>query len=295
MAEETIGNISGLDDKELVDMLKGEVDKESNPKTTETPPKKTEGADKPKDGEGKPEDKDKKVEANDDPYKDLTPEQLKEKLKALENSDAVKDKRIKDKDEFIAKRNAEIARLRKEISDKKNILSEKKVSAEDFTDDPVNAARKVVQEENNQKEIVHLTMQEILLENEQRVRALAPDYEDYVNDIISIAKSKGIPQENLDRFAQNPFNGEPDALIGFYYEAKLKKEREVMAAQLKELENKPKNILDKIDAASRNKPLTSKTGASDIQTLGEYSEESIAELSSEDLSRLLKESAKSEK
>lgn len=171
------------------------------------------------------------------------------------------EKRLKDKDDFINRRNAEIGELRKKATLNREVLSEKI-----FTD-PVGAFQDMQVANDAQKEISRIETSQFIDINKKAVLDAMPNFETLKDTIFEIAKEDGLPEQNLAAFKENLYAEPAEVLyiLGKRAEQRIAinardKELSDLRNKIKELEGKPDALLQKIEKASNSNSLTGKSG-----------------------------------
>jgi hypothetical protein len=225
------------------------------------------------------------------PAKAVTPpaETLEDRLAKLE-------KRLVDKDRFIEERNAEIGRLRKQVTEPPKKLHD--VNADTFFEDPIanvekiteNQRIKLEQEQQRREE----QMREMITHRRSITQQIAPDYEQNLDLVAEVLKQDGFDEDGIKAFRSNPFAYEPPLLHNLNLRAKLAKENADLKAEINRLKGGPKKILDKVETMSRQRPRVTGNSASahgegglDAETLDE---KAISKLSDAQLKALLAKS-----
>jgi hypothetical protein len=230
------------------------------------------------------------------------PEAAKEPEKApptVEERLAMMEKRLKDKEDFIAKQGEEIGKLRKAVAPE----ATKKlhdVTADNFFEDPIKNVEKITENQRIRLEQEQeLRTQAIRDEIERRrgiTKQIAPDYEENLDSVAEVLKQDGFDDEGIKAFKSNPFAYDPPLLHNLNARAKLAKENAALKEEINRLKGNPKKILDKVENLSRQKPKIS-SGVSSGQDSEEIdidslSEKQIARLTNKQLEELLKKKTK---
>jgi len=214
--------------------------------------------------------------------------------KTLEERLAKLEKRLTDKDRYIEERNAEIGRLRKQISEEPKKLHE--VTADSFFEDPVANVEKITENQRIKLEQEQQRRQEqtreLIEKHRSIVRQIAPDYEQNVDSVAEVLKQDGFDEDGIRAFKSNPFAYEPPLLHNLNIRAKLTKENAELKAEIARLKGGSKKILDKVETISRQKPKVTGSSSSashggggiDVETLDERA---ISKLTDEQLKALL--------
>lgn len=217
----------------------------------------------------------------------------------IEERLALMEKRIKDKDDFIAKQGDEIGKLRKlVVPEPKKQLHE--VKADNFFEDPVASVEKITENQRIRLEQEHELRTQALRDEIERRREtmnkLVPDYENNVDSILDVLKQDGFNEEGLKNFKANPHSLEPAVSYNLYARAKLIKENSALKEEINRLKGNPKKILDKVETISRQKPKISSAVVSSADTdeidIYNLTEKQIARLTNKQLEELLKKKTK---
>ena len=247
------------------------------------------------------EDMNKDESETDTPKQPETPT-TKEPEKApltVEERLALFEKRLKDKDDFIAKQGDEIGKLRKAIPEapRKELHN---VTADNFFEDPIANVEKITENQRIRLEQEHeLRTQALREEIEKRkgiTKQIAPDYEDNLDSITEVLKQDGFNDEGIKAFKANPYAYDPLLLHNLNRSAKLTKENTALKEEINRLKGNPKKILDKVENISRQKPRISSGVVSseadneiDIDSL---SDKQISKLSTKQIEDLLRKKTK---
>lgn len=211
---------------------------------------------------------------------------------------ALMEKRLKDKDDFIAKQGDEIGKLRKAVPEPKKELHN--VTADNFFEDPIANVEKITENQRIRLEQEHeLRTQALREEIEKRkgiTKQIAPDYEENIDAIAEVLKQDGFNEEGIKQYKQNPFAYDPPLLHNLNLRAKLVKENNALKEEINRLKGNPKKILDKVENISRQKPRISSgvvsseaDGEIDIDSL---SDKQISKLSTKQIEDLLRKKTK---
>jgi len=154
-------------------------------------------------------------DSGEQPAKEVAAE-VPEEEQAPEKSDVEKrlellEKRLKDKDDFINQRNAEVGLLRKQLREKQRA----ELDAEDETidesallDNPKEAIQRAVEraKKRDALEAEHKaeSSNEMYAQNQRIIEQFVPNLSDVTPGIIEVLKSDGAPQEMISQFEQSP-------------------------------------------------------------------------------------------
>ena len=212
---------------------------------------------------------------------------------------ALMEKRLKDKDEFIAKQGAEIGKLRKAVppEPKKELHN---VTPDNFFEDPIANVEKITENQRirleQEQELRTQALREEIEKRKEITKQIAPDYEENLDAIAEVLKQDGFNEEGIKMYKQNPFAYDPPLLHNLNIRAKLAKENAALREEINRLKGNPKKILDKVENISRQKPKISSgvvsgqdDGEIDIDSL---SDKQIAKLSTKQIEDLLKKKNK---
>lgn len=195
------------------------------------------------------------------------------------------EKQLKDKEEFIQRRNSEIGALRQQIQALQTQVPQQPAEDE-FYANPYDAVQKVLAAERQNAAVQALQAQAAVMQNELAVKSAIPEIDALIDDIAKLAEQDGLPPENIRNFKANPYNDDPAILIQYANRAKLAKELADMRAQIEALQKKPETIVKKIEqAAHSHRPLTSNTGQSGTPNTADIPSHRLTDQELDDLLR----------
>jgi hypothetical protein len=225
------------------------------------------------------------------------PKVLAEKVKELEERYEKQVKSNQDKEAFIQRQANELGELRR--IREKLIARKQQLEGQNWQDrfiaDPqgyhrdLNEQWQVTQnlreiEAREQEQQIH-AMREV---NAQQIRRFAPDFENTIEDICKAALDAGEDPRSVQAFRQDPYSMHPAVGLLYYKEASYKRQIADLQTKLQELAAKPKEMLSRVEQASRQRPLAAKSGGA--KWPGKHAvidEAQIAALSDAELADLL--------
>lgn len=217
-----------------------------------------------------------------------------EKLK-LENEKYKK--QLKDKDDFINRRNAEVGLLRKQLKERKEALMNEDLSDEEIMENPKEAIKKALERKEQikalEEEEQKLDIEDIRARNREIIDRLVPNFEDVTPNIAEVLASDGAPPEMIERFSSDPALTIPPAVIfQLSKRAELQARIAELEAKLAQSKDAPKKIIDNIQKFSQSKsPVASAptTARKSPVKLANLTEADIDKMSLEELQELEKE------
>jgi tRNA G10 N-methylase Trm11 len=130
-----------------------------------------------------------------------------------------------------------------------------------------------------------------MLMNKNTVISQIPDFEQLKDVIAQIAKEDGLAEQNIMNFKQNPYADNPMVLISYAKRAQDRIKAVEAEQKIKELQGKPKKILDNIQNISNSQPIINSNFITNEKNIKNYN---IDELSEEELDSLLEQKYKKE-
>lgn len=215
-------------------------------------------------------------------------ESLKEKLAKLE-------KRLQDKEAFIAQRNQEIGLLRKQVRER---LPEPDIDVtdEEMIASPKEALKKALKQHEQRK----LEAQEKQTEETEQFKSQAreaisqwaPDFDERVPELVELMKADQAPESLLTQFRNDPVATlNPAVTFQLIKRLELAKRVKDLEAKLEQANKRPADMVSKIQQAGRAKPVATNTAPSpkSHNVLDNLTEADIDNMSAEDLVKLEKQ------
>lgn len=194
------------------------------------------------------------------------------------------EKQLKDKEEFIQRRNAEVGELRKQIEALQQRIPQ--VQEDGYYENPVDAVNQVLQAREQQAQIQYLEHQAAIKQNELTIKEFVPEFDSLVDDMVEVIRDLKYPQEVINNFKANPYAEQPAILVNLAERAKLAKENKTLKAEIEKLKKAPGDVLKKVEAAANSsRPLTAATGNSGNRAI---SDKQVHQLSDKELDELLR-------
>lgn len=221
---------------------------------------------------------------------------LEDRLKKVEADNARYQKQLKDKDDFINQRNAEIGLLRKQTREKQaKDLEVEEPTADEILHDPKAAVRKAIEVARKREELEKEQQTEMLdnlkSQNREVLTRLVPDFEDIRKDIIEVMVADKVPEELRSQFESDPSATlHPSIIFQLSKRAALTRRVAELEAQLAEAESRPGKIVDKITKFGNSRtPAAKPVPEKSNKKLSQYTEQDIDSMSLAELERLEKE------
>lgn len=227
-------------------------------------------------------------EQNPDQSEEDTGPSVEDRLKALEELNAKLEKRLRDKDEFIEKRNAEVGLLRKQARERElaSIPDDVDVNSEEFMLDPKSAVDKILEAKKKKEEILNQERSEQIKQLEEQTKTLLkqvdPEFEDTVPSIIDVLKQDQAPQHIIDQFQSQPYRTfNPAVVLQLIHRAKLSNRVKELEAELAKAKSRPAQIVDNI-----NKHGSAKSKVASVPPTAPRHKKSLENLTEADLDRM---------
>jgi hypothetical protein len=171
---------------------------------------------------------------------------------------------LKQKEDFIQKRNSEVGDLKKRELELQTQLSSRP-SDDELRDelDNVDAYRQMRDTERLEDEQLQLQSKIHQLEAEETVTQAIPNFEELKDDIVKLAKSDGLPEKDIVDLQTNPFVFKPQDVIGLARRAQNEREIASMKKKIDDLSSSKQNLAKNIaKAANGGKTITAASGQS---------------------------------
>jgi hypothetical protein len=194
--------------------------------------------------------------------------------------------------EFIHRQANELGEIRRELAElkKKPQLSSEEVR-ELYERDPKAAINAVLKEKEGQTQDDSDRKARAKELNRKGIMKLAPDFTEYVPDIVALAKADGEKDEVLDDFKQSPLDTNVYIAAQFYRRAKLTREFKKLEQENKDLKKKLKEFPNKIKQTvnAKGKTIAGQPPAHQTTALNAVTDEDISNLSDEQLDEYIAE------
>jgi hypothetical protein len=187
----------------------------------------------------------------------ITPEQKQEpeaedtvesRLKALEEANNRYQKQLKDKEDFINQRNAEVGLLRKQLRDKRTSEAEAELTDEEILEDPKAAVKKAIERAKEREALEEEQRQESLEQlktvNAEALKRFVPDFENKRDHILEVLQQEA-PTDIVEAFKADPTTVlHPSLIFQLAKRAEAMQEIKNLKAQVEELKQKPGKLVD---------------------------------------------------
>jgi vacuolar-type H+-ATPase subunit I/STV1 len=131
-----------------------------------------------------------------------------------------------------------------------------------------------------------IAQQNAFATNRQEIVNRISDFEQRIDAVCDAAIKAGEHPQNVQRFRQNPYSFHPAVAIAYYQQARIND----MQAEMEKLRAKPATMMQQVEAAARNKPLTNASGGSrGGSKQGDITDVDLANMSDKDFEALFKE------
>lgn len=248
--------------------------------------------------QGTEETSDETVEATEtpapEPEKPAEPAEKSEVEKRLE----ALEKRLKDKDDFINQRNAEIGILRKQLRDQKlaELGEEEEINRDELIDDPKAAIKKAVERAEKRKALEAERQNEMNTElmerNRQMVEQFLPNLGDVKPAIAEVLKADGAAEQLIAQFDADPANTfMAPVVFQLAKRAELQKKVSELEKKLAKYEENANRIVNNATKFSGAKSPVARTAPAPraSKKLDNLTEADIDRMSLEELQELQKE------
>lgn len=221
---------------------------------------------------------------------------LEERLKQLEERTQKYEKQLKDKDDFINQRNAEVGLLRKQLRDKQKAGLGPELTNDEILENPKAAIEKAIErakaKEQLDKEEHQAAMQDAINQTRQLFSSTFPKFDEVKAHALEVMKADGAPAEMVNQFEADPAaTMHMGALFQLVKRAELYKEIKELRAKLEEAEKRTSKITDNVAKFASAKSPTSAAPTSPKKSgrLDSLTEADIDKMSLEELKELQKE------
>lgn len=266
-------NIDNLSEEELAqleeDLRSGKVP-EPEAATEEIPPAKEPGTTSAEEEQAKPEPT------------------IEERLAALEEENQKLNKRVQDKENFIQVQSQEIGLLRKKAS---QVPDPAPVTDEELMNNPSESVAKMVQLElakrREQDAVSKLSEEQVAVQVKERLHEWEPEFPELIEDMAAMMKNDGASDEAIANFKTKPYTTyQPIMIYQMAQRAKLVRRMAELEAENEKLRGRPKELIDKVNRASRAAPkVTSRTAKTQTEA-PRLSQADIDKMSYEELEKL---------
>lgn len=268
--------LEGKTTDELAEMLQQELQPEETP--------------------AQPPEADKPDEADPKPPADPALAEIQERLARAE-------KRIADKEQFILRQANEIGMLRKQVKQAPKDVNLDDIPDEEFHANPKDAVKKALakvreaeqaekEKEQEDKESQAKNLEEIRTIYREAINKWAPDYEEKrVPELLEMLKQDKAPDELVKTMREDPFATLPPPVVfQMLKRVELANRVKELEGKLAEATKKPGQLVNKMQSASRAKPVTtgSAPSASAHKSLADLTEADIDKMSRDELEKLYK-------
>lgn len=191
---------------------------------------------------------------------------LEDRLAKLEELNQRFEKQLKDKDDFINQRNAEVGLLRKQLRDKQKAELAPELTNDEILENPKAAIEKAIErakaKEKLDAEEQQAAFHEAKKQTQELLTRMLPDFDDSKAAILEVMQSDGVPGEMVKQFEADPVGMlHPSVIFQLAKRAELFKEVQTLKAQLAEAEKRPAKMADNISKYAGAKSPTAKAPA----------------------------------
>lgn len=189
---------------------------------------------------------------------DAAPEKsVEDRLKELEADRERYQKQLKDKEDFIQQRNAEVGLLRKQLRDRRTAEAQAEITDEEILENPKEAVKKAIERAREKEQLENEQRQEAIEEmrraNTEALKTMVPDFEQKRETILSVLQSEA-PKEIVEAFKADPTATlHPSLIFQLAKRAEASLEIQKLRAQVEELKQKPTKLIENITKHSQAK------------------------------------------
>ncbi len=187
---------------------------------------------------------------------------VEERLKELEDSNAKYAKQLKDKEDFIEIRNAEVGLLRKQLRNHTATEAQTEVTEEEILADPKAAIAKAIErakeKERLESEDNQQAMEQLRQTNKEVLTKLVPNFDESKATVLELMKGDGAPEDLIRNFEADPTSTLPPVIIfQLHKRAEMQKTIAKLQADLAEAKSKPSKLIDNVTRYAQAKsPIT---------------------------------------
>ena len=185
---------------------------------------------------------------------------------------------------LIAKHGTELGQLRQLVQQLQDQKPQKEEDEAEFLDTFVQNPKAAIAKELQKREAEVLQrkqhQEQLNQQNLQYVQNSAPDFDNYKQDILEVAKLDGIKNASMDMLNHTLYN-DPILALQFYHRAKLMRENN-------ELKTKGKNVVKQLATNSKKTPTLTSGNSKKSSKVG-LTDKEISNLSDKQLQELLKQ------
>ena len=199
-------------------------------------------------------------------------------------------KQLADSQSMIGRQANEIGELRKKLTPKPE-----PVTPDEVLTNPVGATKKLVAEEiaerEQRKQEEYNAMIQARTQAAQFLAQAVPDIMELLPTMAEIAEQEdGVPKEFVERFKADPLSEAPIITVQLAKRARLKRELLELKTKTGELEQKPGELIDKINQAAKTRPAVTGSHGHAGKSTGTtgLTRDQIRKLSDKELDELIK-------